>query len=164
MAARSMGPYELHWRSKLDAPQPNRIVCLAFSPHADFLACGSDNGDHGGLVIWSNSSGEQLQHHRTASAVVAVMWHPGWRTVVVFGCATGEAFTWNFRVRISPFSLVCPYPTVSVSQRPSESPCAILLGRKGVIHAFDISLSSGYLAIAVDEEVHVARELPSSGQ
>lgn len=53
---------------------------------------------------------------------------------------------------------------IYILQRPHESPSQILLGVSEIVHAFDLNLDSEYLAVAVGEEVHTARELPHSGQ
>jgi WD40 repeat protein len=78
----------------------NRINHLAFSPTADFLASG---GEDGALAIWNVQNGKLIYCHKLQSPVLALAWDYHRPKRVFFGCENGTAaYIDGFQVWMSP--------------------------------------------------------------
>ncbi|KAI6131843.1 WD40-repeat-containing domain protein [Pisolithus thermaeus] len=113
------------------------VNCLAFSPHIDYLASGSDDCS---LIIWRVTSGEVVCTIRTPAPTLSVLWDPRRRLTVIFGCNNGVA------------------AVLSDFQDPNSAQ-AILLGVKAPVYCLDLDASSGKLTIGVGPEIHIAQPI-----
>lgn len=132
----------------------SNVNCLAFSPHAEYLASGSDDGH---LIIWNVKSGAVACNIDAQNPVLSVVWDPRRRSTVFFGCEGGVAgklgdFEVSSYCRLYPSS---PYTWV---QDPSSA-APVLTGTKGPVYCLDLEPASGLLAVGVGPEVHIAKAI-----
>lgn len=113
------------------------VNCLAFSPHVDYLASGSDDCS---LIVWHVSSGEVACTVHTPVPILSILWDPQRRSTIIFGCDNGIA------------------AVLSDFQDP-ESAQAILLGVKAPVYCLDLDSLSGKLALGVGSEIHIAKPI-----
>lgn len=72
----------------LKGQHTSAINCLAFSPHADYVASGSDDCK---LVIWNVGNGTVACIINTQNPVLSLTWDPRRHSTILFGCENGVA-------------------------------------------------------------------------
>lgn len=94
MSARFAGLYE---KGLILVPShlAGKILCIAFSPHVDYIAIGIDDKI---VTVWNTITGTMEYQENTQEPIASILWHPSWCSVLFVDCEEGEAFTWNFRV------------------------------------------------------------------
>ncbi|KAG2740402.1 WD40 repeat-like protein [Suillus brevipes Sb2] len=111
------------------------ISCLQFSPKGHLLA---SSGDDTRLIIWETSTGTIRHQITTPSPVFAMVWDPRFKSRLFCGCENGKTLLINH--------FQGPYHEV-------------LTGTVAPVYALDIDTVTGYLAIGIGSEVHVAQEI-----
>ncbi|KAI0310395.1 WD40-repeat-containing domain protein [Amylostereum chailletii] len=126
------GPYQrLH---SLENGHSDSISCLSFSPKTDLLASGSEDGT---IVLWNTLKGTRQRNIQIGSPITALLWHPSRPRFLVCGSETG----------------VTLYDTLTDQCVPA------MLGSQGYAHCIDIDKETGLLAVGVDCDVHIAKDV-----
>ncbi|KAI0067502.1 WD40 repeat-like protein, partial [Artomyces pyxidatus] len=115
------------------------VNCLAFSPTAEYLASG---GEDGRLVIWDVTKGTKLRVIDTGKAVLSLLWHPSRRRALVCGGNSGQSFFFED----------------VFNRKPGTQ---ILLGVIAPVFCLDADEASKLLAVGIGAEVHIAKILPT---
>ncbi|KAG2094667.1 WD40-repeat-containing domain protein, partial [Suillus discolor] len=111
------------------------ISCLQFSPKGHLLA---SSGDDSQLIIWETSTGTNRHQITTASPVFSMIWDPRYKTRLFCGCKNGKTLL------------------IDRFQGPDHE---VLTGTAAPVYALDVDAVTGYLAIGIGSEVHVAQEI-----
>ena len=72
----------------LKGQHTNGVNCLAFSPHANYLASG---GNDCKLVVWNISNGTVACIINAQNPVLLLTWDPCCQSTIIFGCENGVA-------------------------------------------------------------------------
>ncbi|KAI6150136.1 hypothetical protein EDD17DRAFT_1492136 [Pisolithus thermaeus] len=113
------------------------INCLAFSPHIDYLASGSDDCL---LIIWHVTSGEVVCIICTPAPTLSILWDPHQHLTIIFGCNNGVA------------------AVLSDFQDPNSTQ-TILLGVNAPVYCLNLDTLSGKLTMGVGPEIHIAKPI-----
>ncbi|KAJ8583673.1 WD40 repeat-like protein [Rhizopogon salebrosus TDB-379] len=116
----------------------NSISCLQFSPKGHLLA---SSGDDGQLIIWETSTGTIRNQITILSPIYAMVWDPRYKSRLFCGCENGKTLL------IDRFE---------VTYRTHHE---VLTGTVAPVYALDVDAVTGYLAIGIGSEVHIAREI-----
>ncbi|KAG1900873.1 WD40-repeat-containing domain protein, partial [Suillus fuscotomentosus] len=129
------------------------ISCLRFSPKGHLLA---SSGDDSQLIIWETSTGIIRHQITTLSPVFAMVWDPRYKSRLFCGCENGKTLlVYRFQVAYQTnqnFNTSNRYEL----QGPDHE---VLTGTVAPVYALDVDAVTGYLAIGIGSEVHVAREI-----
>lgn len=89
-------PYQL--LHTLHDAHSDSVNCVAFCPHGDHLASGSDDCR---LVIWNIPNGKAVWAKKLNSPVLSILWDSHRHASIICGCQNGTLLIWNnFQVRI----------------------------------------------------------------
>ncbi|KAI0054699.1 WD40 repeat-like protein [Artomyces pyxidatus] len=114
------------------------IYCMEFSPDGVFLASGDENGN---LVVFDVTQRQEV--YRTiisGASLVCLKWDPQHSRRLFCGSSMGDVFL------IDDFK---------------QTSREVLTGARGPVYAIDMDPVSAHLAVAVGEEVHVAKKMQS---
>lgn len=115
----------------------NSINSLAFSPTGSRLASGSEDGS---VIIWEPLSGALMYRVAFHSAILSLTWDPRHMYRLFVGCSDGAL-------------------AICENSETQESTSSILTGTKAPVFTLTVDEYSGYVAIALGSEIHVAKEV-----
>ncbi|KAI0318024.1 WD40-repeat-containing domain protein [Amylostereum chailletii] len=118
----------------LEGGHSDSVTCLAFSSKADLLASGSDDGS---VVLWSLAKGLRHRSFKVKSPVMSLIWHLHRSRFLICGSQTG----------------VTLYDLLTDKCMPA------LPGLTGYVDCIDIDQEAGTMAVGIDSNVHVAKEV-----